>query len=779
MAHKFDALMRAAAVAVTSLLIAPLAGATSKGLNPGDHWSFRPVVRPQVPEVRNVRWPRNEIDHFILARLEQEGVEPSPETDRVSLLRRVTLDLIGLPPTPEEVEEFITDDAPEAYERAVDRLLRSPHYGERWARHWLDVARYADSAGHEFDTKRPIWKYRDWVIQALNDDKPYDQFLVEQLAGDLLPLASAEQIVATGFSCNALKQYGDIEETTIDRVNAFGTAYLGLTVACAQCHDHPFDPISQTEYYQLYAFFNQAEDCEYELDSPEKVEERNALRHQLAQLKLELATYQSGPDRDPLVWAARLNAEEIRALPSSVREAVLKISTDRTPQELETIREAHAEALARFEHDLNSRFRAWEVQLTAEQRKALSPATQAFLAVPADRRPTTRHPEVMADFWKHDSGYLKRNKVIQELEKSIPHALTTLVLRQRLGKPKTYMFVGGDPRSLGDEVAPNTPQVLPPLKVEGRDANRLDLARWAASRDNPLTARVAVNRSWQGFFGLGIVETSDNLGTSGSEPSHPELLDWLATELMDHDWSMKYIHRLIVTSATYRQSSHHRRDLEEVDPDNRLVARQNRLRLEAEIIRDVALACSGLLDRTLGGPSVFPYQPAGIMDGRADGEKWVMSSGSARFRRGLYTHFWRLTPHPYLRLFDAPDASESCTRRPRTNTPLQALMLLNDPWFTETAVAFAGRACEKFAAGSDMDQLRWMFRLALARDATEDETEVLLALLHQQRESFRKTPGRAMAMLSQGNNKEEAIRRAAWTAVARVLLNLDEFMTRG
>jgi len=714
-----------------------------------------------------------------LARLEQQGIEPAPETDRASLLRRVTLDLIGLPPTPEEVEEFLRDNAPNAYERLVDRLLRSPHYGERWARHWLDIARYADSAGHEFDTKRPIWKYRDWVIQAFNDDKPYDQFLLEQLAGDLLPSATTDQIVATGFSCNALKQYGDIEETTIDRVNAFGTAYLGLTVACAQCHDHPFDPISQTEYYQLYAFFNQAEDYEHELDSPEKVAERNALRQQLAQLELELATYQFGPDRDPLVWAARLNAEELRSLPSAVREAVLKISTDRTPQEMETIRAAHAQAVARFESDLGNRLRAWEARLTEEQRKTLSPATQAFLALPPDRRSTTPHPEVMADFWKHDPGYLQRNKIIQLHKKRIPHASTTLVLRQRHGEPKTFMFLDGDPKNLGDEIAPNTPEILPPLRAQGRDANRLDLARWVVSRENPLPARVAVNRSWQAFFGHGIVETNDNFGTRGSEPSHPELLDWLAAELMDHDWSLKHIQRLIVTSATYRQSSNNRPDLQEIDPDNRLLARQNRLRLEAEIIRDVALACGGLLDRTIGGPSVFPYQPEGIMDGRADGEKWVISNGSNRYRRGLYTHFWRLTPHPYLRLFDAPDASESCTRRPRTNTPLQSLTLLNDPWFMEAALAFASRSCEMFAAGCEMDQLQWMFRIALARYATQDETQVLLDLLDQQRASFRQDPQRAVTMLGEAFDEDEAIRRAAWTSVARVLLNLDEFITRG
>ncbi|MEX0610741.1 MAG: DUF1549 and DUF1553 domain-containing protein [Pirellulales bacterium] len=752
--------------------------ATADGQSLSDHWSFQPVARPPIPVVRNGSWPLNPIDNFVLARLDQAGIVPAPEADRATLLRRVTLDLIGVPPTPDEVDDFLADTAPDAYERVVNRLLGSRHYGERWARHWLDIARYADSAGHEFDTKRPLWRFRDWVIQALNEDKPYDQFLLEQLAGDLISPPSSEQLIATGFSCNALKQYGDIEETTIDRVNAFGTAYLGLTIACAQCHDHPFDPISQTEYYQLYAFFNQAEDTEYELESSERIGERNAVRQQVAQLKLELATYQSGPDSDPLVWAARLSADEVRSLHSVVREAVLKISVDRTAKELETVRAAHALALAQFERDVISRFDAWEAKLTDEQRKSLSPEAQAYLALPSEQRPATRPPAVIAEFWKRDPGYIKRSESIKQLEESIPEALTTLVLRQRIGEPKSHVFVGGDPHHLGDEVNPDTPKVLPALRINGPAPSRMDLARWAVSRDNPLTARVAMNRSWQVFFGAGIVETSENLGLRGSEPSHAELLDWLAAELMDQHWSLKHVHRLIVTSATYRESSRARVDLEEIDPQNRLLARQNRLRLEAEIIRDAALACSGLLDPTIGGPSVFPYQPEGIMDGRADGTKWAVSEGPNRFRRGLYTHYWRLTPHPYLRLFDVPDASEACTRRPRTNTPLQALTLLNDPWFTEAAVALASRACEESPANTEAEQLDSMYRASLARRVTADEQRVLFELLREQRESLKQDPQRAVAIVGEALTDDEAIRRAAWTAVARVLLNLDEFITR-
>jgi hypothetical protein len=742
------------------------------------HWSFQPVIRPAVPVVRNSAWLRNPIDNFILARLEEQKIAPSPEADRSTLLRRVSFDLIGLPPSREEINGYLADSSPKAYRELVDRLLASPHYGERWARHWLDIARYADSAGHEFDTKRPIWKYRDWVIQAFNEDKPYDQFLIEQLAGDLMPSALPDQLIATGFSCNALKQYGDIEETTIDRVNAFGTAYLGLTISCAQCHDHPFDPVTQTEYYQLYAFFNQAEDTEYEFDASEKINERNALKKQIGHLKLELAAYQTGPDRDPLVWAARLSADEIRSLHSDIREAVLKVSVDRTPEELERIRRAHAEAIARFEDDLNSRFDAWGSKLTDEQHELLNPASQAYFALPRDQRPAAPPDPVMAEFWKQDPGYIKRTALIKQLEESTPEVLTTMALRQRIGAPKTHIFISGEPNNQGEEVHPNTPKVLPPLDPLSSPPTRMDLARWAASRNNPLVARVVVNRIWQGFFGMGIVETSENLGLQGSEPSHPELLDWLAAELMDHKWSLKHLSRLIVTSATYQQCSNYRSELTAIDPQNRLLGRQNRQRLEAEIIRDNALACSGLLDRAIGGPGVFPYQPEGIMDGRADGTKWVPSAGSNRYRRGLYTHYWRLTPHPYARLFDVPDASEACTRRPRTNTPLQALTLLNDPWFIEGAVALVNRASNETNGMTEPERLDCMFEICLARKASPEEASALLRLLADQRAALESDPKRALTLVGDKFNNDEAIQRAAWTAVARALMNLDEFITR-
>jgi hypothetical protein len=751
-----------------------LGGAICQG-DGQQHWAFQPVTRPAVPSVKDTKWPLTPIDNFILARLELQGISPAPAADPTTKLRRVTLDMTGLPTTPEEVAEFLADPSQEAYGRVVERLLASPHHGERMARHWLDIARYADSAGYEDDTKRDVWKYRDWVIQALNDDLPYDEFLVEQLAGDLMTPVSEDQLVATGFSCNALKQRNDAPDTTVDRLDAFGTAYLGLTVGCARCHDHKFDPISRHEFSQLFAFFNQADDTVYDFAPPETVAERDALKRQISQLKRELATYQSGPDQDPYVWAARLGQDDIMTLPDDLRVAIGMLSKDRSDEQKQRILDAHSQALAQFQKDLKARINAWADQLKDEDRKALDAASQAYIATAADKRSQDVPTSLVNEFWKHDPSYQKRTAVIAQLEKQVPATITTLVFRQRADAPKTYENL--DP-TRGKEVEPGVPAFLPPLKSAGPVPNRLDLAHWAASRENPLTARVVVNRIWQYYFGVGITETTDNLGVQAAPPSHPELLDWLAAELMDNGWHLKHIERLITTSATYLQSSRTRPELQDVDPQNRLLARQNRVRLDAEIIRDSALASSGLINLSIGGPSVFPYQPEDVMQARADATKWVMSQGADRYRRGMYVHLWRLTPHPYFRLFDSPDATESCPRRPRSNTPLQALTLLNDPWFMESAIALAGRILKEQANQTDDERIDWVFRVCLGRSPSPEEHRILLELLTHQQQQFGSEPDRAATIVGQTADREQAVRQAAWTAVSRAVLNLDEFVTR-
>lgn len=742
-----------------------------------EHWAFAAVVRPETPDLPTSNWPRNDIDRFVLAKLEAHGIQPSPAAEPAVLLRRLTLDLIGLPPRQSEVDAFLADPSDKAYEEAVERLLANPHFGERWGRHWLDVARYADSAGYEFDVKREIWRYRDWVIDALNRDMPYDQFLIEQFAGDLMPGATRDQFVATGFSCNALQQYGDVHETTTDRVNAFGAAVLGLTVGCASCHDHKFDPISQVEYYQLYAFFNEAEDTVLDLSPPETAAARDAIKSQIDMLKKELNRYQNGPDPDPAVWAAQVTESELRATPSEVRQSIIRVSSDRTAEQIALIGEYHRNVRLRYQSSLEERIDAWAGGLSAEQRQALGPEAAAYLNLPRNERSSQRPPGLMAKFWDQDVGRQKRQKVIDSLQQQIPATETTQVMRARIDQPKTHVFLEGNHLNLGDEVAPNTPEVLPPLKAAGVRPNRLDLARWAASREHPLTARVVVNRIWQTYFGRGLVETSDDFGIQSPAPEHAELLDWLAAELMDNKWSQKHIHRLITHSAVYRQSSHSRADLEETDAQNRLLARQSRLRLEAEVIRDAALSASGLLNDKIGGPSVFPHQAEGVMTGRADGTNWQMSSGGDSHRRGMYTHFWRTTPHPYLTLFDAPDAAAACTRRSRSNTPVQALTILNDPSFVEAAAALARRIVEQSDAKSDGERIVWAGKECLSRTLDGSEIQALTTLLAQQQAAFAQDAERARTITGAAPEVDAAA-LASWTAVSRALLNLDEFITR-
>jgi hypothetical protein len=637
------------------------------------HWSFQPVQRPAIPS-RGKGLAANPIDAFVLARLEKEGLRPSGEADRVTLLRRLALDLTGLPPTPEEVDAFVKDRCPDAYERQVERLLASPHYGERWGRHWLDLARYADSNGYSVDSPRTIWPYRDWVIGALNSDLPFDRFTTEQLAGDLLPDATVEQKIATGFHRNTMiNEEGGIDpeqfrvEAVIDRVNTTGAVWLGLTLGCCQCHNHKYDPISQREYYRLFAFFNSQDEPNLPLGVP-------------------------------------------------------------------------------------------------------------------------------------DPGALSSKG-----KKARPRELTTMVLRERAPRA-THVLKGGDFTRPGAKVDPGAPAVLPPLDgavgnaVRGVPAlrgvpgdgrprrafpTRLDLARWLVRPENPLTARVTVNRVWGHYFGLGLVETENDFGTRGSRPSHPELLDWLAGQFVRQGWSLKALHRLIVTSATYRQSSQARADLETIDPRNRLLARQSRLRLEAEVVRDVALAASGLLDRHIGGPSVFPPQPEGVSQFTQVKRAWKTSDDRQRYRRGMYTHLWRSAPHPALVTFDAPDAGTACTRRNRSSTPLQALTLLNDPGFAEHPYGLAARILNDAPAG-EAGQVRHGFRLCLGREPGQAEAKRLTAFLAKQREHYVAKAAEARVLLAGGGPAGRCLAeapgapalKAALVLLSRVLLNLDEFITR-
>jgi mono/diheme cytochrome c family protein len=704
-----------------------------------DHWAFRPPVRPALPTVRSASRPLNPIDHFILARLEKEGIAPSPEADRVTLIRRLTLDLTGLPPTPQEVDDFVKDQSAGAYERLVDRLLASPHYGERWGRWWLDQARYADSNGYSIDAARSIWPYRDWVIAALNRDLSFDQFTIEQLAGDLLPGATQEQKVATGFHRNTqINQEGGIDveqfrvESIIDRANTTGAVWLGLTIGCCQCHDHKFDPITQREYYQLFAFLNNADEPTLELGTPAEVEVRKAARARIAALQKQLKpldpTSPAGEDR----WEKNLTTELRKKLPPDIQAILDVVENGRTPAEKEKLSEAY--------------------------RK--TDQTRHIVATIGIDSPLAKAANIHLGLRR-----IELDRQVTALKSTAPAGPMTMVMQERKTPRATHVLLGGDFTRKGAEVIPGVPAVLPPLASvgrgvggEGRTTNRLDLARWLVDPKNPLTARVIVNRLWQHYFGLGLVETDNDFGTQGPPPSHPELLDWLATEFVRQGWSLKAMHRLIVTSATYRQSSKARPDLIAVDARNRLLARQVRLRLEAEFVRDAALEASGLLSQKVGGPSVFPPQPDGIYRFTQIDKNWKPNIGPDRYRRGLYTFFWRSAAHPSLTVFDAPDASTTCTRRNRSNTPLQALTLLNDQGQYEFARALAARV-QREGGADDATRLGYGFRLCLARQPNPREQMRLTELMARRR--------------AEGATPDEA-----WLTVARVLLNLDEFITR-
>lgn len=1069
------------------------------------HWAFQKPVRPALPPVKRVDWPRNPIDFFVLNRLEREGLEPSPEADPVTLLRRVYLDLIGLPPTPEEVDAFLGEDSPEAYERVVDRLLASPHYGERWARRWMDLARYADSNGYEKDRERSIWPWRDWLIQALNDGMPFDQFTLEQMAGDLLPGATLSQRIATGFHRNTMiNEEGGNDPlefrfyAVVDRVKVTGAAWLGLTLGCAQCHSHKFDPITQRDYYRFTAFLNNADEPWIEVPDPEITRRRAEQQRRIDQLEANLENrfpaevradwlspaqaavqaesgvpFEHLPDGSWLalgtaaqkdVYTVKLEAPagrythlQLQALPDgslphggpgrsesgnfvlselSVALAPLQegaqpqpirlaradadfsqagfaaykaiddrqdtgwaisgegnwhlarnlivqlaepLEIDRPRQLVLRLHQQHGSqhllgrwrlalgrdlpdprpmALRRREHldrqlarwidreqprlarwkplepqaaqanvptltiepdqvvfasgdfskrdiytvtfhgrwdgvralrlevlpdprlpadgpgrvnyegpfgnfflsdfralredtalpwreasdsfhekndsaamaiddDMQSgwsinggqgrthnavfvfkeplegegelqvrltfekyyaaglgKFRIWATRQSNPQASDLpNDVRAALLELQAD--PTERRRLELMERLRH--YYLtiapelaREHDQLAELRKHMPRYPTTLVLQERPpgNRRPTYIHHRGEFLQAREKVEPGVPKCLPPLPPQA-PRNRLGLAQWLVSRQNPLTARVVMNRAWQAFFGRGIVRTLEDFGSQGDLPSHPKLLDWLAVEFMDRGWSMKQMHRLIVTSATYRQSSRLTPDRLEKDPENVLLSRGPRFRLDVELIRDSALVASGLLSPKLGGPSVFPPQlPSITTEGAYRPFTWRASQGEDRYRRSLYTFAKRTAPFAMYATFDAPSGETCVDRRERSNTPLQALTLLNDEMFLEMARALGRRIAAMEL--SDQERLQELFRRCLARRPDPTEQAALLRFYRRQLERFRagELDPTKLAPPPQGEDPTRSAEVAAWTTVARVLMNLDEFITK-
>jgi mono/diheme cytochrome c family protein len=899
-----------------------------------EHWAYRAPERPALPDVLASQWVRNPIDRFILAKLEKEGLKPSREAPLETLARRVSLDLIGLPPSPQEVDEVLAaakrDGVDAAYDGFVKRLLASPHYGERWARPWLDLARYADSHGFEKDLPRVMWKYRDWVIDAFNQDMPFDRFTVEQIAGDMLPNPTREQIIASGFHRNAMtNEEGGIDpeeahhEVLVDRVNTTATVWLGTTLGCAQCHDHKYDPLTQKDYYRVMAFFTNTDyevrklgdgtkfsETMIDVPTPEQEASRKTIQAEIDRVNDELKTQTPALDRTQALWEVSMRREaSVRwslLTPDSLNataDVVLKTSPDSAvvtsgpnpPSVVYTVQAVPAlpritairlEALpdpslpkggpgrdiyGNFQLNgieisagdselkikairsddgggsLESFFpktlsrdvyapRGWRIDASREEKRlprqivfslaapaVIAPGTrlvvrlkhqgtvvgqaigrfrlsvtssstpQRILDVPARLRPVLAIPVAeRTDQQKKDIAAVYRS-VARALEParerlaSLQKELrsldipTALVMKERpiYERPSSFVRRRGSFLDKGERVYADVPAVLHPLP-EDQMPNRLGLAHWLVDDRNPLTARVAVNRAWEQFFGRGIVETSEDFGTQGSAPSHPELLDWLATEFVKQGWHLKALHQLIVSSAAYRQASDATPALVELDPYNRLLARGARFRMEAEMVRDATLAASGLLSRKIGGPSVFPPQPDGIWDIPYSSEKWVTSEGEDRYRRGLYTFIRRSATYPSFMTFDATSREFCTVRRVRTNTPLQALTTLNDDAFFEAARALAARVIrETPQATSPSDRAAYAFRFTLTRAPTTAEIERIVVSYNTQAERFRAQPeAAARAIQGYAVGGIEPADQAAWTLVANALLNIDEALTK-
>jgi hypothetical protein len=875
----------------------------TEGAPYAQHWAFVRPRQADPPSVKQKDWSRNQIDHFVLADLESAGLHPSPQADQYTLIRRLYLDLIGIPPTPQQADEFVNDSSPDAYEKIVDRLLASPHYGERWARRWLDLARYADTNGFEKDRPRTIWPYRDWVIKAFNDDKPFDQFTVEQIAGDMLPNATVSQKIATGFHRNTmLNEEGGIDPgeyrfySSIDRINTTGTAWLGLTVGCAQCHTHKYDPITQKEYYSLLAFLNDADEPQLDIPSQQIDQRRQEVQKQVDKLTAELPDkYLGGAAALAQAFDAWENQASSRAIqwttlrPQSLQgsKPYLEIQNDNsilaggdiaksttydlsfadipagvTAIRLEALPDAslpgHGPGMAFYElehgdfflselaikcdgiacklakaaqtfgspakdaidgdpltgwrvtggagkahtavfafdaalkpmrelslHMLFERYAAaplghFRISVTSDPRalepQALPPQIESILVIAAASRNEEQRHQLFDYFLSTTPPLASARAAIDTLRATMPAKLTTLVMRERPAEHERQTFVHhrGEYLSTTDRVAPAVPAFLPQLPP-GAPANRLEFARWLVSRENPLTARVQVNRQWAAFFGRGIVRTVQDFGYQGEPPTNQALLDWLAVQFMNDGWSMKKLDRLIVTSATYRQSSRVTPELLAKDPQNVLLSRGPRFRMEAEQVRDSALACAGLLSEKIGGPSVFPPQPASVTTEGAYGAlKWVPSKGEDRYRRSLYTFSKRTAPFALFNTFDAPSGESCVARRDMSNNPLQALALMNDTVFLEPAQAMG----KKLAATREPDDARAteLFRQFMIRPPDAEELAMLTSFVAQERARFSANPGAAKKVA--GVNEDDPVERATWTAAARAVMNLDEWVTK-
>ncbi len=717
------------------------------------HWAYVPPRRPQPPGVRRIEWARQDLDRFILARMEAAGMEPSPPADCGTLVRRLYLDLVGLPPPIEEVEAFCSRPDDQSYSALVDRLLASPRFGERWASMWLDLARYADTKGYEKDPHRSIWRYRDWVIDAFNRDLPFDQFTIEQLAGDLLPQASENQRIATAFHRNTMTntEGGTSDEefriaAVIDRVNTTMEVWQATTIQCVQCHNHPYEPIRHQEYYRLFALFNNTADSDLADETPvlhtfqDEDQRRSAAPileeiHRLER-ELEAAAGEEWLRRELAQWVEtarrQLMSSEGRDLfglkeipeESEIEEIIKKDEQDRDPNE--------RMRLARYFVSVVPKLASLRDRLVAARRRltGLNPIT---------------------------------TPVLEELPDD--HARITRV------------FERGNWLLPRQPVEPGVPEVLGRLP-EGRKVNRLDFARWLVAPENPLTARVAVNRFWYQIFGRGLVSTLEDLGSRGDRPSHPELLDWLAVRFSrDFGWSVKSLLREIVLSATYRQSSRVDPGLFERDPYNELYARGARYRLSAEQIRDQALTVAGLLSSRMYGPSVMPPQPEGIWNspyGEAD--RWITSTGDDRYRRGIYTYWKRTSPYPSMVTFDHPSRETTVSRRIRSSTALQALVTLNDPVYVEAAAGLAARMLGR--GGGVGERIRWGYRLALAREPAEPASRELEELFADAREYFEAHPDQIHKLARTIEARIEGPDHAALTVVANAIMNLDDFLTR-
>ena len=868
------------------------------------HWSFKPLRTDGAPKVADAKWSKSPIDQFVLARLEKEGLKPSPPADRYTLIRRVSLDLIGLPPTPDEVDAFINDTAADAYDRLVDRLLASKHYGERWARRWLDLARYADTNGYEKDRPRVIWPYRDWVIRAINDDMPFDQFTIEQLAGDMLPNPTPDQIIATGFHRNTMmNEEGGIDPlefryyAVVDRVNTTGTTWLGLTVGCAQCHSHKYDPISQREYYQMLAFFNNADEPDYGVPDPAIAKRREEIGEKIAKLQTACeGRFPGGADaldKAFAAWAERESAKQVpwivlRPAGTNSNMALLDVSLDDSvlasgdqtksdvyslnfnqtidgvtamrlevlphdslpdhgpgrvyyegrkgdfflseltvqvdgkPAKLKGASENNPkvpasaaidgnpatgwstggdvakphEAVFRFAQPVNFRgdvtltmlferyyasgLGRFRIAVTTDKRQAEATrhgaTIEAILAKAVADRTADEHSQLRRRFLEVAPELAATHKEIAALSAAMPNYTTTLVLKERpVGKTRpTHIHHRGEFLQPRERVEPGVPQALPPLAAD-LPRNRLGLAHWLVSPDNPLTARVVMNRQWQALFGRGLVRTTEDLGLQGEQPTHPELLDWLAREFVKQGWSLKKMHRMIVTSATYRQSSRLTPELLKHDPDNKLLARGPRVRLEAEMIRDSLLRVSGLLSPKRGGPSVFPPQPASVSTEGVYGPlAWKVSAGEDRYRRGLYTFLKRSIPYAMFATFDGVTGETCQARREISNTPLQALTMLNDLVVIETAQKL-GTAMTA-TPGSVEERMTALFRRCLTRPPTAEERAALVEFFTRQRD--RLTHGTLDPKAIAGDGSGDLAERAAWTLAARAILNVDEMLTK-